>query len=178
MSGQSSIADFFARESRKLASFVRKRLEDVADVEAEDLVQEVFANLFEKADPLAEIENIPAYVYRSLRNRIVDRIRARKTNVPLDAPAGGELSLLDILPHPDPDPHGHLVELQREAAFSAAFAALPETDRRLIEANEFEGRTFQELSKEWQTPMGTLLARKSRAIRRLSVALAEHSPRN
>lgn len=172
----SSISDFFARESRKLAAFVRRRLEDVAELEAEDLVQEVFANLFEKADPLAEIENLSAYVHRSLRNRIIDRLRSRKRTISLDAPLENGLSLSEILPHQGASPHDQMAAAQREAAFVKAFDALPEPDRRLIEANEFEGRTFQDLSREWQVPMGTLLARKSRAIKRLSSALAEHSP--
>lgn len=178
MSAQPSIAEFFARESRKLVAFVRRRLEDAAEMEAEDLVQEAFASIFEKADPLAEIESLSAYVYRSLRNRIIDRLRARRHTVSFDARQDDGLSLAEILPHHDSSPQEQLVESQREAAFAAAFDALPEPDRILIEANEFEGRTFQELSREWDVPMGTLLARKSRAIKRLASALAEHSPRS
>lgn len=173
---RSSISDFFAKEAGKLAAFVRRRLDDAAEMEAEDLVQEVFASLFAKADPLSGIDNLPAYVYRSLRNRTIDRFRARKPSVSFEWRPEGGLSLEEILPHPDLDPCDHLVELQREKAFVDAFEALPEADRRLIEANEFEGVTFQELSRSWNVPIGTLLARKSRAIRKLSQALAEHSP--
>lgn len=175
---KSNLAEFFAREGRKLAAFVRHRLDDVADMEAEDLVQDVFATLLEKADPLHEIGNLSGYVYRSLRNRIIDRIRARKPTTSLEARRDEGLSLAEILPHPDGSPLDHLVELQREAAFSRAFDALSDSEKRLIQANEFEGRTFQELSREWEVPLGTLLARKSRAIKRLSSVLAEHSTRN
>jgi len=173
---KSSITEFFVREGRKLAAFVRYRLDDAAEMEAEDLVQEVFASIFEKADPLAEIGNLSAYVYRSLRNGVVDRLRSRKSSTSLDQPIGDGLSLAEILPHPDGTPLDHLADAQRERAFAEAFEALTESDRRLIEANEFEGRTFQELSREWEIPLGTLLARKSRAIKRLSSAMAEHSP--
>lgn len=161
-----------------MAAFVRRRLDDAAEMEAEDLVQDVFANLFEKADPLSEIGNLSAYVYRSLRNRIIDRMRSRKATMSFDAPCGEGLSLSEILPHPGLSPHDRMAEMQRERAFAEAFDALPELDRRIIEANEFEGLTFQELSKEWDIPIGTLLARKSRAIKRLSAALAEHAPHN
>lgn len=178
MSEHSSIADFFARESRKLSSFVRRRLADAAEMEAEDLVQEVFTNLFEKADPLSEIGNLSAYVYRSLRNRIIDRLRSRKDTMSIDTRTLEGLSLSEILPHPDPSPLDGMEEMQRERAFAEAFEALPEQDRLLIEANEFEGRTYQELSEDWNIPMGTLMARKARAIKRLSAAMAEYSPRN
>lgn len=177
-SPKTALSDFFVREGRKLAAFVRHRLDDAAEMEAEDLVQEVFTNLFEKADPLTEIHNLSGYVYRSLRNRIIDRLRSRKPTTSLETPMHEGLTLADILPHPGGSPFDHLADAQRERAFVEAFEALPESDRRLIEANEFEGRTFQELSREWEIPMGTLLARKSRAIKRLSSALAEHAPQH
>ncbi len=170
------IADFFAREGRKLASFVRRRLDDVADMEAEDLVQDVFASLLEKADPLHEIGSLSGYVYRSLRNRIIDRLRSRKPTTSLETPGLDGLSLSEILPHPDGTPFEHRAAAPRGAAFARAFDTLSEPEKRLILANEFEGRTFQELSREWEVPLGTLLSRKSRAVKRLSSALAEHHP--
>ncbi|MCB9495745.1 MAG: sigma-70 family RNA polymerase sigma factor [Fibrobacteria bacterium] len=173
---RSPIAEFFAREGAKLAAFVRHRLDDAVEVEAEDLVQDVFASLIEKADPLSEIGNLSGYVYRSLRNRIIDRLRARRPTTSLEKPVMDGLTLSEILPHPDGNPSDLLIEAQRERAFAEAFESLPEFDRDLIEANEFEGLTFEEISKAWRIPVGTLLSRKSRAIKRLSSALSEHAP--
>ena len=56
--------------------------------------------------------------------------------------------------------------------------AIFDHEHRIIEANEFEGLTFDELSRRWEIPLGTLLARKSRAIKRLSAAMSEHAPHN
>lgn len=172
------LSEFFAREGRKLAAFVRHRIDDAAEMDAEDLVQDVFASLLEKTDPLAEIQNLSAYVYRSLRNRVIDRLRARKPTTSLDTLRDDGLSLAEILPHPDGTPLDHLQDLQREEAFAKTYDTLSEAEKRLIQANEFEGRTFQELSREWEVPLGTLLARKSRAVKRLSSAMAEHKPHN
>jgi len=38
------------------------------------------------------------------------------------------------------------------------------------------GRTFRELSDEWGIPLGTLLARKSRAIAKVRDTLKEFKP--
>jgi len=38
-------------------------------------------------------------------------------------------------------------------------------------ATEFDGRSFRELSEAWEIPIGTLLARKSRALRKVKDAL-------
>jgi RNA polymerase sigma factor (sigma-70 family) len=93
------LTEFFRREGRRLVSFVRGKIEDSAELEAEDLVQDVFAALFERADPLAEVENLSAYVWRSLRNRVIDALRKRRPTVSLDQPLGDEdgLVLADIL---------------------------------------------------------------------------------
>lgn len=170
----SQLSEFFAAERAKLAAFVRRRLDDAAEMEAEDLVQEVFAGLFERADPLSEIGNLSAYVYRSLKNRVIDRIRSRKPMQSLETPMSDGLSLSEILPHPDLDPLGELESLERQEAFAEAFEALPELDRQIIEANEFEGIPFAELSQAWNIPVGTLLSRKSRAMKRLAQAMTEH----
>lgn len=174
----SHLSDFFAVEGAKLAAFVRRRLDDAAEMDAEDIVQDVFASLFERADPMAEIGNLSAYVYRSLRNRIIDRIRARKPTQSLETPMQQGLTLSEIIPHPDGSPLDLLEEQQRQLAFEIAFEQLPMMDRQLIEAHEFEGRSFEEISKDWKMPVGTLLSRKSRAIQKLARAMAEHSTRN
>jgi len=176
--GQGQISEFFGREWDRLAGFVRRHLEDSADRDATDLVQDVFASLFERADPIQEIENVSAFVYRSLRNRIVDTIRKRKPHVSFDSPLNDEegLCLADILPAPGDSPLDDQLSRQREEAFAAAFEALSDRDRDLIVANEFEGRTFRELSEESGEAIGTLLSRKSRAVARLAAAMAEHNP--
>jgi len=172
------ITEFFRREGARLAGYVRRRLADAADQDATDLVQDVFASIFERVDPTIEIENVSAYVYRSLRNRISDSLRKRRQDLSLDAPLGEDdgLKLSDILPSPGGNSLDALQRAQLEEAFALAFDELPERDRELIVANEFEGRTFRELSEESGEAIGTLLSRKSRAVARLAAAMAEHNP--
>jgi len=173
------LTEFFRREGRRLVSFVRGRIEDSAELEAEDLVQDVFAALFERADPLAEVENLSAYVWRSLRNRVIDALRKRRPTVSLDQPLGDEdgLVLADILAADEPDALEELLAAEELSALVEGLDALDPRERELIRQTEFEGRTFRELSEEWQVPIGTLLSRKSRAIRKLAVAMdSERTP--
>lgn len=172
------IAEFFGREWSRLAGYVRRRLEDAADIEASDVVQDVFASVFERSEFSEEIGNVSAYVYRSLRNRIADALHARRHDASLDEPVGEEdgLRLADVLPSSDPNSLDSLQRRELESAFEKAMLGLPERDRALIVANEFEGRTFRELSEESGEPIGTLLSRKSRAVARLAAAMVEHSP--
>ena len=65
--------------------------------------------------------------------------------------------------------------MDREEARETLFEAideLPPAQREVLVATELEGRSFKELAEEWETPIGTLLARKHRAIRALKETLS------
>jgi RNA polymerase sigma factor (sigma-70 family) len=137
--------------------YVRRRLDDAADQDAEDIVQDVIVGLFDRADPSIPIQNLAAFVYQALRNRIIDRFRRRRETLPLKE---------DGLESRD-DP---LLELERRETLDAVFAAmdgLSAEERAVILATEIEGRTFKELAGDWDVPIGTLLARKSRALEKI-----------
>lgn len=177
--GIGKIGDFFRRERGRLVAFVERRLSEAGDRDAYDLVQDVATSMLARSHPLLEIENLSAYVFRSLRNRIADALESRKDAISLETPMTGEegdLRLQDVLPSLDDTPLEALQRREREAAFEAALLALPARDRELIIANEFEGRTFRELSEESGEPIGTLLSRKSRAVAKLAALLSEHRP--
>jgi RNA polymerase sigma factor (sigma-70 family) len=164
---RSELAKFFHTEYERLVGYVRKRIDDTAARDGEDIVQEVIANAFNLADVNAPIENISAYLYRSLRNRIVDYLRKRKKDtvsleeVVLEA---SNLRLADLLYDTGDNP---IVELEKREMLHLLFEtieALNEDQKAVLVETEFEGRTFKELAEAWQVPVGTLLARKSRAV--------------
>ena len=155
------IAGFIAAEWTRLVGYVRAWIADSADRDAEDVVQDVIESLFEKADVTAPIADLSAYLYRSLRNRVIDLYRRPKRAAEMPE----ELSDLRYEASGDFD---------REVARTELFAAideLPPAQREVLVATELEGRSFKELAEEWNTPLGTLLARKHRAIRALRETL-------
>jgi RNA polymerase sigma factor (sigma-70 family) len=124
-------------------------------------VQDVIEHMFEKADVSEPIADLSAYLYRSLRNRIIDLYRKPKR----------ETELADEVADLRTD---FEEALDREEASEAMFEAiedLPEAQREVLVATELEGRSFKELAEEWNIPIGTLLARKHRAIRALRETL-------
>jgi RNA polymerase sigma factor (sigma-70 family) len=152
-----SLTDFISDRREALVGYVRRRLDDAAAQDAEDIVQDVIVGLFDRADPTIPIQNLAAFVYRALRNRIIDRIRKKRETVPLP----------ENVPDDEDDP---LRALERRADLEAVFAAmdgLSAEEKAVVLATEFEGHAFKDLSAEWGTPIGTLLARKSRAIEKI-----------
>jgi RNA polymerase sigma factor (sigma-70 family) len=148
------LAEFLRQEREALVGYVRRRIDDAADHEAEDIVQDVVVHLFDKADPSTPIQNLAAYIYRALRNRIVDYFRKRQETLVLSEAA------VDSRQNP-------ATEIERKEMLGDVFAAIEELsaeEKAVILATEMEGRTFKELAEDWGIPLGTLLARKSRAL--------------
>lgn len=154
-------ADFFRRERMKLVRYVRSLIEDAGDRDAEDIVQDVMCSIFDRADVTLPIENLTAYVYRSLRNKVIDIFRKKQDVVSLDeviSDAGCD-TVRDVEKR-------ELVEY----IFDVMDSLSPE-QRAVLIATEFEGRSYRELSEEWTVPIGTLLARKSRALNKIKQEL-------
>jgi RNA polymerase sigma factor (sigma-70 family) len=157
------IADFIGTEWHRLVGYVRAWIADTAELDAEDVVQDVLERMFEKSDVTEPIADLSAYLYRSLRNRVIDLYRKPKRSAEL--PEEIEDLRMEV---------GEVLE--REEATQAMFEAiedLPEAQREVLVATELEGRSFRELAEEWEVPIGTLLARKHRAIRALRETLTE-----
>jgi len=151
------LTDFFSKEYHRLVAFVRKRIDDAADRDAEDIVMDVMLGLFEKANVSRPVEDLSAYVFQSLRNRIVDLFRTRKNRV----------ALSDVLQDSRCDTLGELEKKDLREKIYNSINNLNEKQRAVVIATEFEGISFRALSKQWGIPMGTLLARKSRAIKKI-----------
>jgi RNA polymerase sigma factor (sigma-70 family) len=160
------LTEFFTREWRALVRNVRGWLSDASEWDAEDVVQDVAESLFEIADLTAPIRDLSAYVYRALRNRVVDLYRSRRRETAIDPE-----SLLAALGD-ERGEAGNALERRevRERIFDA-IEALPAEQRSVFLATELEGMKFRELALSWHVPIGTLLARKHRAVEALRAAL-------
>ncbi len=166
------VAEFFESERKRLLAYVHRLIEDTAENDNEDILQDVALNLLDLADITGPIENLSAYIYQALRNRVIDYLRRRKRNLPIDSPVTGEeMTLADVL-HDTRFDTARIVEQQeiRNLLFQA-IAALSEDEQALIKATEYRGISFKELVNEWHIPIGTLLARKSRAIAKIKKTL-------
>jgi RNA polymerase sigma factor (sigma-70 family) len=169
------VGEIFVREKARFLGFVRRRLLDLSGMDAEDILSDVTYNLLRRADMVGEVENLSAYIYRSLANRITDHQRGSVAEVPALEIADPEQPLQPVLPpdsRPRPDQRLQQAEL-RERLFRAVDALSP-PERAVWIATEIDDRSFRELSEEWDEPVGTLLSRKSRAREKLRQMLSDY----
>jgi RNA polymerase sigma factor (sigma-70 family) len=160
------ISQAFAEQRGRLRSFIRRRVPDPADVE--DILQDVFYRLVEANRLLMPIEHVTAWLFQVARNRITDIFRKKKPDnfsdiAPQDE-SGELLQIEDMLPSPDAGPEAAYLRSLLLEELEIALDELPDEQREVFIAHEFEGRSFKELSEESGVKISTLLARKRYAV--------------
>jgi RNA polymerase sigma-70 factor (ECF subfamily) len=136
--------------------------------EAEDVVHDAFVAVWRKIDRFdADRGSLRAWLMTVVRNRAIDRIRARRPGMDLDD--ADERSLLRSGPNPTWE------AALRQASASevrAAMAELPDEQRRAVELAYFEGYTYREVADMTGVPQGTATGRLRLALGKLRDALA------
>jgi RNA polymerase sigma factor (sigma-70 family) len=164
-----SVDRFFRKEYKKLVNFVRKNLDDrYYDASPEDIVQDVVLSLVSRLDPDTQIGNLTGYIYRSLKNRIIDYRKKKQRTVSIESftDRKNENYLTNTIADEAISEELDYTNLDPEVLHEA-IARLRPDEQAVIIATEFEQRTFEELSGEWGVPIGTLLSRKHRALSKL-----------
>jgi RNA polymerase sigma-70 factor (ECF subfamily) len=166
---KTKVDNFFRSEYQKLLNFVRKNLDDrFFGASPEDIVQDVALGLISRLDPDAQVENLSAYIYKAIKNRIIDSLKKKQRNVPIENfrdQKNGNYLLNNMTDETTEDEKEYLSIEPR--MLKAAMAELRPDEQALIIATEFEQRSYEELSDEWEIPVGTLLSRKHRALSKL-----------
>ena len=161
------IAETIEREQGRLRNFIRKQVLDETDVE--DILQEVFYELVQAYRLMQPLERVGAWLFRVARNRIIDRFRRRRQEAPgTNLPGGVEEPELfpweDLLPSRDKGPEAAYTREVLMEEIDAALDELPEEQREVFVAHEFEGRSFRELAATTGLSVNTLLSRKHYAV--------------
>lgn len=152
------------------------------DSDAEEVTQSVFVTVASKlaGGDYTEVGRFEAWLFRIAMNRIRDEARRRKrqarpTDPSLMPGVAGETASGSSATLTEGDPRsGQPQALDKRLMFEAlrqAIEELPEADREVIELRHHAGMSFKEMSDVLSEPLGTLLARHHRALRKLKELL-------
>jgi len=152
----------FESERRRLLAFIRRRIPD--EIDAEDLLQDVFFELVEAYRLMKPVAHAGAWMMQVARNRITDLFRRGRKEVAVD---DDRRILEDLLPSPDAGPDALYARGVLLDEIEAALEELPASQREVFLAHEIDGRSFAEISAETGVSVNTLLSRKHYAVKRL-----------
>ncbi|MDD4004262.1 MAG: sigma-70 family RNA polymerase sigma factor [Elusimicrobiaceae bacterium] len=150
--------------------------EDVAG----DIFQEVFIKVFKNIGGYREEGKFGAWVYRMASNLAMDHFRRSgrlgAKEIALDG-EDAETELHSVIASSEQTPEQRLAGLEDVVRVRAALDRLPPEQKEVVMLKEFSGMTFQEIADSLQVPLGTVLARGSRAIKKLRTMLeSENEP--
>lgn len=171
------IENLFRTDRKKFLGFIRQRVR--SQEEAEDILQDVFTNvLAASANVQKPIENIASWVFTAVRNRIIDSYRKKRAETfsdmqtPSQAEDGVD-AFENFLGDFSATPENDLVRKTIWESVQEGLKELPEEQREVFVKNEFEGKSFREMSEDTGVNINTLLARKRYAVLHLRKRLKD-----
>lgn len=155
------LIDLFARRVFALA---KSRCRDAGL--AEEITQSVFATVASKlpTGDYAEQGRFESWIFRITMNRLRDEMRRTRRQAVPTAPEGFAGVAAEGEAGEDLEP-----ELMR---LRAALETLPAADREIVELRHHGGLSFKQLAELLDEPLGTLLARHHRALKKLHAVLS------
>lgn len=152
---------FFSEEYSALKGYVNSKIADTSERNAEDIIQDVALKLFSRANSLSPINNVAGFVYRAMKNKIIDTMRVNKRNEHLDDESDAKLNEIVALFYGETD--NTYSEKMKHELMGTIYKLKPHY-REIIMAVDFEGYSYRKLSEETGIPSGTLMSRRHRAL--------------
>ena len=166
--------------SRRVFAMARSRLHD--DELAEEITQSVFVTVATKLNGqgdgsgYSEQGRFEPWLFRITMNRVRDLCRKRARHATPTAPEHmSGISADDDMDHASRDAGQHQMRQLRDA-----MEQLSDRDREIIELRHHGQLSFKQISEISGDPIGTLLARHHRALKKLKDLMApeSHAPQS
>jgi RNA polymerase sigma-70 factor (ECF subfamily) len=137
-------------------------------MEAEEVLQEVFLQIWTQADRYDAGRSTPrGWILMLARSRALDRLRRRDASRRREEAVGGEQA--DTVP---PVGTERIEGAERQHQVFSALKALSAEQRRCIELAFFEGLTHTQIAERLEAPLGTVKSRILLGMNKLRQALS------
>lgn len=142
--------------------------------EAEDVLQEVFVTIWNKADSFDENRgNVYSWIITLTRNKAIDRIRSKGYKTQDKASVSIHESLF-TLEGDNLDPLETTIFSDRAELVKKALQEIPETQSQVIKIAYYRGMTQAEIADHLDLPLGTVKTRTRQGMIKLKRILGAY----
>jgi RNA polymerase sigma-70 factor, ECF subfamily len=166
-------ARLYDRHARAVYSLALRIVNDEGD--AEDVVQEVFAQAWRQAARYdASRGAVVAWLLMMARSRAIDKLRSARARP--DSRGVDDPRAIDEMPAVVRDAPSRIIDAENARLAQRALAELPLLQRLVIELAYYEGLTQREIADRLEQPLGTVKSRLRLGLLKLRDALVEGRP--
>lgn len=152
----------FRKHYIRLCTFANKFLNDPE--EAKELVQDVFAKIWEGRDEIDPEDSLKSYVFKITQNLSLNRLRRKKVESKY-----AEIYKLVYIECQEFSAHESLLARELEDNIARSIAKLPNECRKVFELSRVEGLKYKEIAEALNISIKTVEAQISKALRLLRV---------
>ncbi len=145
----------YVRHAQTVYNLLMRVVRDAST--AEELLQETFWQVWQKAEQYAEKGAVAAWLHRIARNKALDQLRAAKARPRLTS---NEFSMVEqSVSHAYPSAEQAVTQRLQQQQIVQALETIPNEQRLCLELAYFEGMSQREIAEQTNTPLGTIKTR-------------------
>jgi RNA polymerase sigma-70 factor (ECF subfamily) len=171
---KNAFKEIFLAYYSKLSWFVERYIK--SQETADEIIKELYIDLWEKRDQLNVHTSVKAYLYRAARNRALNYIRSQNTigrKLPISIIEDEELVI--IKSHAK-TPYEELEQKELEQAVEEAVGSLPGRTKLVFTLHRDDGLTYAEIANVMEISAKTVENQMARAFRKLREKLSPFMP--
>ena len=165
---EKSFEQLFRVQYAPLCGYARKYIDDPD--QSEEVVQEVFVNLWQKRDSIEVTSTIESYLFRSVRNTCLNILKHFKVR---EKHKDGITTSYD---NSSNQADNRVLELELMNQIEELISGLPPERQKVFKLSRFEGMKYKEIAEELGISVKTVEAQMGKALKYLRENLSEYLP--
>lgn len=140
-----------------------------AEAKAEDMVQDIFAKVWQRRGQLEDITNFSAYLFRMAQNHAIDQLRRLSRESAFLASLAGSES-------PSSSPEDSLLKKEVLSLIQQAIETLPPRQKEIYHLHQQQGLKHEEIAIRLGLSISTVQNHMFRALENIRTYLNAHFP--
>ena len=165
---EKAFEEVFKSSYAGLCGYANKYISDLD--QAEEIVQEVFFNYWNKRTFLEINGALEAYLYKAVRNACLNHLKHLKVR------SQYAVAQLHTLKEEESKHLDTMVELELQQKIEDSINLLPTERQKIFKLSRYEGLKYLEIAAELQLSVKTVEAQMGKALKFLKENLAEYLP--